>query len=64
MDERMARPWTTTRFARWKFDVDKPSKAQVNTVIRMCQDGVLPAAKVGKEWRIDVGKILEVFDGN
>ena len=63
VDERMASLWTTAKFASWKFGVDEPTAAQVNTVIRMCQDGVLPAAKVGREWRIDVSKILEVFDG-
>lgn len=53
--------WTARRFAMWKYGTREPTKGQVQTVMRMCQDGKLPAAKVGREWRIDVSKILEVF---
>ena len=54
--------WTVKRFARWKYETDEPTKAQINVVGRQCKDGTLPARKVGKQWRIDVAKILEVFD--
>ena len=59
MEERMACLWTVEKFARWKYDTDAPTKAQRNMVTRMCQQGRLPAVKVGREWRIDVRKILE-----
>lgn len=62
MDERMDCLWTVRRFAKWKYETYEPTKAQVNAVSRQCRDGVLPAAKVGREWRIDVARILEVFD--
>ena len=51
--------WTVKRFAKWKYETDEPTKSQINTVIRMCRDGVLPAAKVGKQWRIDTAEILK-----
>ncbi|MBQ6491090.1 MAG: helix-turn-helix domain-containing protein [Atopobiaceae bacterium] len=35
----------------------------MNTVERMCRDGVLPAVRVGRQWRIDTRKIMEAFDG-
>ena len=63
MDERMDSLWTVKRFAKWKYETDEPTKAQVNVVSRQCKNGILPARKVGNEWRIDVGKVLEVFDG-
>ena len=51
--------WTVRRFAKWKYGTDEPTKAQENSIRHMCQDGTLPAAKVGREWRIDTMRILE-----
>lgn len=57
--------WTVKRFAKWKYETDEPTKAQINTVIRMCRNGVIPAGKVGKEWRIDTAEIVRgVRDGS
>lgn len=51
--------WTIRRFARWKYETDEPTVAQENTVRHMCQRGVLPAVKVGREWRVDTAEILK-----
>ena len=59
MDERMDSLWTVKRFARWKYETDEPTKAQVNVVARQCFNGTLPAVKVGKEWRIDTFELLK-----
>lgn len=57
--------WTVNDFARWKYGIpaglDVP-KAKRNAVSRMCLNGTLPAKKVGKEWRINTRRFLEVFD--
>ena len=64
-EERVDDLWTVKRFAKWKYETDEPTKAQINTVIRMCRNGVIPAGKVGKEWRIDTAEIMRgVRDGN
>ena len=55
----MACLWSVGKFAKWKYETDEPTKAQHNTVLHMCQEGTLPAVKIGREWRIDVRKILE-----
>ena len=54
--------WSVKRFCRWRYDLDEgatPTKGQVNTVEKMCRDGVLPAVQVGRQWRIDTRKIME-----
>ena len=51
--------WTARRFAAWKYETDEPTQGQVNTVLKMCQRGTLPAVKIGREWRIDTRQILE-----
>lgn len=63
MDERMQSLWTVKKFACWKFETENPSTSQLTTVCRMCKNGTLPAAKIGKEWRIDVANIMEEFNG-
>lgn len=50
--------WTVKRFACWKYETDEPTKAQENAVTSMCREGILPAAKVGREWRIDTAEIV------
>ena len=59
MDERMASLWTVRKFAQWKYETCEPTKAQLNVVARQCFDGILPAVKVGKEWRIDTFELLK-----
>lgn len=59
MDERMACLWSVNKFAKWKYETDEPTKANVNVVTRQCRDGVLPAVKVGGSWRIDVSQIVK-----
>ena len=59
MDERMNSLWTVRKFAKWKYETDEPTKAQLNVVARQCFDGVLPAVKFGKEWRIDTYELLK-----
>ena len=59
MDEQMASLWTVKRFCKWKYDTDEPTKAQLNTVYKMCAKKKLPALKCGREWRIDIEKFLE-----
>jgi excisionase family DNA binding protein len=39
-------------------------RAHTNTVYKMCRLGQLPAAKIGKEWRIDRGKLTEFMQKN
>lgn len=51
--------WSVKRFAKWKYETEEPTKAQLNSVARMCQRGTLPAGKVGSEWRIDTAEILK-----
>lgn len=54
--------WSIRRFARWRYELPdfvEPTKSQMNAVTKMCRDGVLPALKVGRQWRIDTRKILE-----
>lgn len=54
--------WTIRRFARWLYELPdgaEPTKGQLNTVTKMCREGLVPAVKVGRQWRIDTGKILE-----
>ena len=50
--------WSVIRFCKWKYDTEEPTKAQRNSVMKMCRNGVLPAVKVGREWRIDTAEIL------
>lgn len=59
IDDMMDCLWTVKRFAAWKYGTDEPTKSNVNQVYRMCKEGNLPALKLGKQWRIDVRKILE-----
>jgi excisionase family DNA binding protein len=40
-------------------EVAKILRAHTNTVYKMCRLGELPAAKIGKEWRIDREKLAE-----
>ncbi len=40
-------------------EVARMLRAHTNTVYKMCRLGQLPAAKVGKEWRIDREKLAE-----
>ena len=54
--------WTVKRFCRWRYELpesEEPTKAQVNTVSKMCRDGTLPAWKVYGQWRIDTSQILK-----
>ena len=37
-------------------------KAHTNTVYKMCRQGVLPAVKIGKEWRIHSEKFAEFME--
>ncbi|MEW6267601.1 MAG: MEDS domain-containing protein [Thermodesulfobacteriota bacterium] len=37
-------------------------KAHPNTVYKMCRQGVLPAVKIGKEWRIDGHKLARFLE--
>ena len=37
-------------------------KVHTNTVYKMCRQGVLPAVKIGKEWRIDKDKLAEFME--
>jgi len=66
MDELMANLWTVKKFAKWKYrdelekrGLEEPTKAQVNVVTRQCLNGILPAKKIGKEWRIDVRELVK-----
>lgn len=59
MDEQMASLWTVKRFCRWKYDTDEPTKAQLNTVYKMCAEKKLPVLKYGREWRIDIDEFLK-----
>ena len=49
---------TVDEFAKWRYRTDKPTKAQVNTVARMCRDGSLSrySKKLGRRWYIDMDK--------
>lgn len=54
--------WSIRRFCKWRYELPdgaEPTKGQLNSVTRMCREGTLPAVKVGKQWRIDTGKIIE-----
>ena len=54
--------WTIKRFARWRYELPdgaESTKGQLNTVTKMCREGIVPAVKVGTQWRIDTRKILE-----
>ena len=59
----MADLWDAKRFARWRYDVREPTKAQLNVVLRMCAEGKLPARKIGRKWYIDTREILRGFEG-
>ena len=62
-ESRMDSLWTVRRFAAWKYGVDEPTDSQTNTVRWMCTNGKLPSVRIGKEWRIDVRRILEGVTG-
>lgn len=54
--------WTIKRFCRWRYELPdgaEPTKGQINTVSKMCREGVLPAVRVGNQWRIDTKRIME-----
>ena len=54
--------WTIKRFCRWRYELpdgEEPTKGQINTVSKMCREGVLPAVRVGNQWRIDTKRIME-----
>ena len=58
--------WSIKRFCRWRYELADdavPTRGQVNTVERMCRDGVLPAVRVGRQWRIATRTSMEAFDG-
>lgn len=45
------------RLCRIKYDLaddEEPTKAQVNTVTKMCRDGTLDAIKVGRQWLVNL----------
>lgn len=57
--------WTVKRFCRWKYGLEvgqEPTLSQVHIVERMCKKKLLPATKVGKEWRIDTSEILKELE--
>jgi excisionase family DNA binding protein len=43
-------------------EVAEMLKSHTNTVYKMCRQGVLPAVKIGKEWRIDSDKFLKFME--
>ena len=40
-------------------EVARILKMHTNTIYRMCRKGIMPAVKIGKEWRIDSSKLTE-----
>ena len=50
---------TVREFARIRYGVDEPTKAQMNTIAGMCQRGAIRhAGKVGRTWLINIRKEL------
>jgi excisionase family DNA binding protein len=43
-------------------EVSSILKIHTNTVYKMCRQGVLPAVKIGKEWRIDRQKLSQFME--
>ncbi len=44
-------------------EVSRILKTHSNTIYKMCREGTLPAVKIGKEWRIDRGKLALFMEG-
>ncbi len=40
-------------------DDDEPTKAQRNSVARMCRNGTIPALRIGKRWFVVMDEILK-----
>jgi len=43
-------------------EVAKILKLHANTIYKMCRQGLLPAVKIGKEWRINGKKLAKTLD--
>lgn len=53
--------WPIERYCRWFYELadgERPTKSQQVTVSRQCNNGTLPAVKVGGRWFIDMSAIL------
>ncbi|VAX19581.1 hypothetical protein MNBD_NITROSPINAE04-2173 [hydrothermal vent metagenome] len=44
-------------------EISQILKTHSNTVYKMCREGILPAVKIGKEWRIDRRKLALFMEG-
>lgn len=45
------------------LEVSQILKTHTNTIYKMCRDGVLPAVKIGKEWRIERQRLATFMEG-
>lgn len=45
------------------LEVSQILKTHTNTIYKMCRDGVLPAVKIGKEWRIERKRLATFMEG-
>jgi len=54
--------YTVDEICRIRYECEKPTQAQRNTITRMCQDGTILAHKFGRTWLIEIPLFSEQPD--